>query len=1697
MIRTDTRLFPILFAALGLAVGLFAFIVWPAYAKEGSAPAKPTGLSATASHDQVTLTWDDPGDDSITGYVILRRNRDDDPKGHFDELVENTGTAATTHSDDSVKADTTYTYRIKAINQHGVSKRSRWFHIDTPAAPEPVNSPATGAPAISGTVQMGEELTAGTSGIADEDGLENATFGYQWLAGDSDIAGAAGPAYTLADTDEGKTVRVRVSFTDDAGNDETLTSEATAEVEGRPNSPATGAPAITGTVQVGETLGADTTSIADEEGLENAAFSYQWLAEESGIPGATARTHTLSNSDEGKAIKVKVSFTDDAGNDEELTSAATGAVAAGPSERPAQPTGLSATSTHDQVTLTWDDPQDDSVTGYVILRRLRYDDPSGHFDELAADTGTAATTYTDDTVAAETSYTYRIKATNGAGPSKRSRWSHINTPAAPDPETDPADLAPSSLAAELTSGQVVLTWDSPAEDAASVTGYEILRGEGEDDPATLAADTGSAAATYTDATATTASESYAYSVKAIRDGERSQASNEAVVQLPPAAPTGVLSAAAHDRVLLSWNDPQDSATTGYRILRASIVDGVQGEFAVLIEDTGNADTSYTDETVEPECSYVYRVHTISPHGVSAPSSDRRVNTPAAPTVVTPEPPDVVPPITERANVEDLGDITEQDGPQVIHDGLEGAADAADYYRFTLSEPRLVRLGLPWQEGDAVLVLELEDSTRLRVGAPDGDAHASVEETLLEGTHYARVEAQQQGENEYVFSYEVSAADPAEAARLREEGYTPDPEPGEDTEPLVGLPAETIQPRQEAEVLLSNFGQVQSSSGLIIRDSEVAQGFTTGPNIPGYTLGSIELDVYGIPETPTEVTVALWSATNDGRPKPNAPVATLTHSTGTWTAGPITFDAPAGTELAGDTTFFVFVSYPSTGAVDQILLRRINETSADAGGAPGWRISRSFSRERTPQGDWSGISITMKIRINGNQVLGPSSGDRPGTVVLSAAEPFSASQPYVGVRLTAALDDPDIGPVTALKWQWSRSINGTDWTDINGATSSSYTPVAFTPADLDDDIAPQEDEGRYLRATASYRQTFSDRTVDQTAHGSTGAHVKFDISEPPGADFSDGSQTPGRVRVGGWVRGASVATSTTGPQDYDYFRVDLAAGRKYRVDVEGRDTGQGTLEDPELTGVYFYTNGTGSEEIVAGSRDPDDSGKGKNDRGEFVATRTQTHVIFVTSEIRWTAGTYKVTVQEILDDLGVWHTDWGAEEPGGFLQPNNQANGNLYGADATQRSGGQRDKDAFLFYLGSDKAPLDTDYVLAVRGLDTPQLQVETFYDLSGLDAYIEKFSLADDFIEFPESGSGNPDPDVSDAEAGRLRSVVPRPVGTLVGTSREGEFHLVFNPGAEDLGAYLAVIKSHRKNDTGDYQLHLRQDDSVSEPDGEDFANDHRTKGYVRVGDPVTGHIGDHGADVDSFATLLEGGRTYRIEAKGSETGDGTLDDPTISNIENHWPDLLTACGGSTPQESFSACSDDDGGQGLNASVVFSPESTGLYYVVITNEKAALNGDFSLSQEGTYTLSVTDVTDIPRIVAEGVRVTSSPASGDTYGDGEDIEITVTFSEAVVVSGSPQFEFCMGSGECRDGDDPPARRRARLTSGSGGAELVFTYRVGSDDDPDNDGDGIWIGDHTRTLQLDAGDAIRDVATGTDAILNHDALGTQSGHKVDTG
>ena len=323
------------------------------------------------------------------------------------------------------------------------------------------NTPATGGPGINGTHRADETLTATTSQIADEDGLDNAAFAFQWIRHDlttntdTDIDGATGSTYTVTSDDDGHAIKVRVTFTDDAGNEELLTSYAVPPAPALPeeessgagdttppqlsasavdgatltltydealdgdsapavdafevmvgndtrtvdavsvadstvtltlasvvtsedavtvsyttpveaadprimdiagnaaasysgqvvandtpagNDPAEGSdepedppqntlpegrPVIAGTAQVGETLTADITGISDDDGLENADFTYQWLADDTAVQGATGSTYTLVDADEGRTIKVRVTFTDDAGYEETLTSAAT------------------------------------------------------------------------------------------------------------------------------------------------------------------------------------------------------------------------------------------------------------------------------------------------------------------------------------------------------------------------------------------------------------------------------------------------------------------------------------------------------------------------------------------------------------------------------------------------------------------------------------------------------------------------------------------------------------------------------------------------------------------------------------------------------------------------------------------------------------------------------------------------------------------------------------------------------------------------------------------------------------------------------------------------------------------------------------------------------------------------------------------------------------------------------------------------------------------------------------------------------------------------------------------------------------------------------------------------------------------------------------------------------------------------------
>ena len=129
---------------LAMAVIAAAAMALPANVAhgQGSVPDRPTGLSvSSSSHDAVTLTWDDPEDDTITGYQALRRSRDGTDYGdglgaaEFVAIVDDTGSSATRYTDASVTPRSRYVYRVKARNTEGLSDRSVYLNVETPEDP--------------------------------------------------------------------------------------------------------------------------------------------------------------------------------------------------------------------------------------------------------------------------------------------------------------------------------------------------------------------------------------------------------------------------------------------------------------------------------------------------------------------------------------------------------------------------------------------------------------------------------------------------------------------------------------------------------------------------------------------------------------------------------------------------------------------------------------------------------------------------------------------------------------------------------------------------------------------------------------------------------------------------------------------------------------------------------------------------------------------------------------------------------------------------------------------------------------------------------------------------------------------------------------------------------------------------------------------------------------------------------------------------------------------------------------------------------------------------------------------------------------------------------------------------------------------------------------------------------------------------
>ncbi len=131
----------------------------------------------------------------------------------------------------------------------------------------------------------------------------------------------------------------------------------------------------------------------------------------------------------------------------------------------------------------------------------------------------------------------------------------------------------------------------------------------------------------------------------------------------------------------------------------------------------------------------------------------------------------------------------------------------------------------------------------------------------------------------------------------------------------------------------------------------------------------------------------------------------------------------------------------------------------------------------------------------------------------------------------------------------------------------------------------------------------------------------------------------------------------------------------------------------------------------------------------------------------------------------------------------------------------------------------------------------------------------------------------------------------------------------------------------------------------DDYSDNRETTGNITPGASVKGEIGS-GSDIDWFRVELTKGKTYVIELKGRDTVDGTLGNPYLRGIYDSGGNYID-----DTSNIYSTKEDDNYNRhwSYNARVVFTPETTGTYYIAADSD-----GGDTWQKRGTYTLSITD-----------------------------------------------------------------------------------------------------------------------------------------------
>jgi Zn-dependent metalloprotease/transcriptional regulator CtsR len=559
-------------------------------------PAAPTGLAATpVTSTRIDLTWADNATNE-QGFKVERAAGG----GAFSQIAL-LGANATTYSSTSLVSGTTYSYRVRAYdgpNDSGYSNIASASPLPPPAAP----SGLTATPISSSRIDLAwVDNATYEGGFKVERSADGVSF--TQIA----VLGANSTSYSSTGLVAGQTYTFRVRAYEGA-NDSAWSNTASATTTSGPAAPSNLAATPVSSSRIDLTW---TDNATTEQGFKversTDGVSFTQIA----LLGVNATAYSNTGVVTGIAYSYRVKSYNGP-ND----SAPSNTASVTPLPAPAAPGNLVATPiSASRIDLAWTDNAT-YEQGFKVERST----DGVTFAQIAL-VGANTTTYASTSLAAGTTYTYRVRAYDGPNDSGYSNTASATTPSGPP--------APSSLAATPVSpSRIDLAW---TDNATNEQGFKIERSTG--GAWSVIATVGVNVTTYAN-TWLSSGVVHSYRVKAYDGPNESAYSNtvSASPLPPPAAPTGLVATpVTSSRIDLAWTDNATNEQ-GFKVERST--DGVT--FVTVAVLSVNA-TGYSVTSLNASTTYAFRVRAYEGPNDSVPSNTASASTqapPAAPTGLT-------------------------------------------------------------------------------------------------------------------------------------------------------------------------------------------------------------------------------------------------------------------------------------------------------------------------------------------------------------------------------------------------------------------------------------------------------------------------------------------------------------------------------------------------------------------------------------------------------------------------------------------------------------------------------------------------------------------------------------------------------------------------------------------------------------------------------------------------------------------------------------------------------------------------------------------------------------------------------------------------------------------------------------------------------------------------------------------------------